>query len=580
MLLRLRKLTALTSLTFLIILSCQKPENPDPLSKNEKTVSSFVLNTTDNPSLSTDVLGTIVGDSIKIVLPTGSALGNYRPTISYTGKSLTPESKTTQNFANSLTYTVTAEDGSTKTYLVTTGVQQASDKNITAFQFKAVNNNGTVASDASGIITMDSVYLTVPYGTSLTNLVPTITITGKMISPASAVAQNFTNIVSYAVTAEDGSTKTYRVKVAVEMPSATVYATTVYDFGAPGTARLYAIDANTGSLKWEYGNGASPVPYSTGAFAAGVIYTVFENNVIALDVTTRLPKWTYTIAARPSSAPCVVDGRVYINANDQKLYAIDANTGTLLWTFTESAKINSSSVNYSGPTVANGVVYFGSDDNYVYALDAITGALKWKTLNVGSFGTKEFQSSACVANGVLYIGDNLRNLIAYNTIDGSEKWRYQGADGGVFSSPTVDNGTVYVGSYSRYLYAIDAGTGTLKWRYLSPAKIYSSPTVANGVVFFGSSGNTGSGVYALSASTGTLKWNVSTSYEVSSSPVVFNNTLYVGTDVTLKAFDAVTGTLKWQFMAPTVNAVFTYSSPYVVDANSNVYYSSLSGHKQ
>jgi hypothetical protein len=54
------------------------------------------------------------------------------------------------------------------------------------------------------------------YGTTVTGLVPAITIdTGASIDPASGIAQDFTNPVSYLVTAEDGSTATYTVTVTV-----------------------------------------------------------------------------------------------------------------------------------------------------------------------------------------------------------------------------------------------------------------------------------------------------------------------------------------------------------------------------
>jgi len=50
--------------------------------------------------------------------------------------------------------------------------------------------------------------------TALTNLVPTITVSSNAeISPASGVAQDFTNPVMYTVTAGDGSTQAYTVTV-------------------------------------------------------------------------------------------------------------------------------------------------------------------------------------------------------------------------------------------------------------------------------------------------------------------------------------------------------------------------------
>jgi alpha-tubulin suppressor-like RCC1 family protein len=68
--------------------------------------------------------------------------------------------------------------------------------------------------DAIGIIdeVEHTVELTVPY-VDLADLTPTIVHTGASISPASGVAQDFTNPVIYTVTAEDASTQEYVVTV-------------------------------------------------------------------------------------------------------------------------------------------------------------------------------------------------------------------------------------------------------------------------------------------------------------------------------------------------------------------------------
>ena len=61
------------------------------------------------------------------------------------------------------------------------------------------------------------------------------------------------------------------------------------------------------------------------------------------------------------SSPTVANGIVYVGSQDHKLYALNARTGTTLWTYTAGDIIDSS------PTVANGVVYVGSWDGKLYA---------------------------------------------------------------------------------------------------------------------------------------------------------------------------------------------------------------------
>jgi rhodanese-related sulfurtransferase len=94
----------------------------------------------------------------------------------------------------------------------------ASSKTITRFELGGVPG---IIDNVAGTISV-----TLPMGTDATNLIPVIIHTGKSISPASGVAQNFSGIVYYTVTAEDGSTKTYAVVVVqpalVMQPQATV----------------------------------------------------------------------------------------------------------------------------------------------------------------------------------------------------------------------------------------------------------------------------------------------------------------------------------------------------------------------
>jgi eukaryotic-like serine/threonine-protein kinase len=64
----------------------------------------------------------------------------------------------------------------------------------------------------------------------------------------------------------------------------------------------------------------------------------------------------------------VTNGVVYVDSDDKNLYALNAKTGTKLWSYKTGSAVGSS------PAVADGVVYFGSSDFNVHALNAKTGA--------------------------------------------------------------------------------------------------------------------------------------------------------------------------------------------------------------
>lgn len=79
---------------------------------------------------------------------------------------------------------------------------------ISAFQINGVS--GTISQTAG------TIKITLPYGTDLTSLKPEITVkNAKSVSPASGAAVNLTAPVTYTVTAEDGTTKTYTVTATV-----------------------------------------------------------------------------------------------------------------------------------------------------------------------------------------------------------------------------------------------------------------------------------------------------------------------------------------------------------------------------
>jgi len=83
---------------------------------------------------------------------------------------------------------------------------------ITSFTFRAADNPGLTV-DAVGDISAPEISVSVPRGTDLTSLIPTVTYLGEALTPASGTPQDFSAPVSYIVTAADGSIGSYRVSV-------------------------------------------------------------------------------------------------------------------------------------------------------------------------------------------------------------------------------------------------------------------------------------------------------------------------------------------------------------------------------
>lgn len=118
------------------------------------------------------------------------------------------------------------------TAMITGCKKPSSEKKILSFKFVSPEVEAVITENAKTIVAV------VPYGTDVTALVPAITISDKAtILPASGVPQDFTNPVTYTVTAEDDSKVNYTVTVTMVEPtpwSGNIYSnTTLPDLGLP-----------------------------------------------------------------------------------------------------------------------------------------------------------------------------------------------------------------------------------------------------------------------------------------------------------------------------------------------------------
>jgi hypothetical protein len=107
--------------------------------------------------------------------------------------------------------------------------------------------------------------------------------------------------------------------------------------------RVYARDPSLGGLTLDSGSGVQvsifdsiPAPAFNGT--TGFFLTSF--GVEARDIFTRAPKWSFPGDLTLSSPPIVVNGVVYVGSTSGKLYALDENTGTNIWTGNVGAPVN------------------------------------------------------------------------------------------------------------------------------------------------------------------------------------------------------------------------------------------------
>ena len=267
---------------------------------------------------------------------------------------------------------------------------------------------------------------------------------------------------------------------------------------------VIAIDTRTGSVAWDYDtHHAAAASPAVGDYQEGTVYEAFLNRrgtakaaddgvVLALSVGWGKLRWSRHIGSSESS-PLLVGNRLFVGDWLGKVYALNASTGTIEWTYQTGGEVK------GGLAQSGNRVFVGSYDGHVYALSAATGRLIWRSAN--GYGT--LYSTPALAYGRLYIGSTNGNVYSFGAQSGELRWSFR-TGGYVYGSPAVWQSRVYVGSYDRYLYALDAATGALVWRYPANGPISGSATVVDNLVYFATlTGRT----YALDATTGRLVWS-------------------------------------------------------------------------
>lgn len=272
--------------------------------------------------------------------------------------------------------------------------------------------------------------------------------------------------------------------------SSAVLASGVIYFGS-GDGNVYALDADSGALRWKYQTG--DVVHASPAFAGGVVYVgSWDSYFYALDARTGALKWRFHAGEDPDihnqvgfqSSAAVVGGVVYVGCRDSNLYALDAASGAERWRFSTSA-----SWVISSPAVTGGKVIFATSDSSLYhVVDATTGK------SVLQSQDKAFMfSSPSVAGDVVFIGVLNGTLAARDLASGNVLWTFEteaskANNGWVLTADRRFNNPMLFRSNWREA-PIEAAD-----RQFTVGSFFSSPLVVNGVVYVGS---TDGNLYAL-----------------------------------------------------------------------------------
>jgi polyvinyl alcohol dehydrogenase (cytochrome) len=231
----------------------------------------------------------------------------------------------------------------------------------------------------------------------------------------------------------------------------------------------------------------------------------------AADVPNLKLKWAFGFpgATQAYGHPAIVAGRVFVGSDNGTVYALDADTGCVYWSFRADGGVRSApSVGRFGNRYA---VYFGDLKANVFALDAATGERIWKK-QVDAHPFARVTGAPTLAGGRLYVPVSSveevpaaqstyqcctfrGSVVSLDAATGDQVWKsytvtetpqqvgtnsagtpqFAPAGAAVWSSPTIDElrGAVYIGTGNAYtgpavktsdsVIAMDLHTGKILW---------------------------------------------------------------------------------------------------------------------
>jgi len=242
-----------------------------------------------------------------------------------------------------------------------------------------------------------------------------------------------------------------------------------------------------------------------------------NGGLAAADVPTLALAWAFAFPNGSSAfgQPAVADGRVYVGSDNGFVYALNAQTGCVYWSFQAQAAVRTA-ISIGAPAI-----YFGDLKGNVYAVDAVSGAQLW-TKRADPHPLTRITGAPTLADGRLYVplssleegaGANPNyqcctfrgGVVAYNASTGAELWRtytvpvtpkrikknasgtqlWGPAGSAIWSAPTVDakRGLLYVATGNGYndpaaetsdaVVAYNLKTGRLRWsKQVTPNDVY------------------------------------------------------------------------------------------------------------
>ena len=262
-------------------------------------------------------------------------------------------------------------------------------------------------------------------------------------------------------------------------PPAYANGTVYLQTGGHEDSFLYALDATTGSVRFQtaYGNQWSryyaPVVVGAWVYVAGGYY----GGMYGFSATEGVQRWFDALNQYDQFTPAVKDGLVYAytGSYQPKLTVADATTGAVAYEIADPGFVWDGWSMNTAPTLGGASNVLATNGGRLISFDL-------QSRSIGYALASAFRGQPTVANGVVYVANN-GQVEARRESDGALQWSWTPPDGPPAGPMIATNNLVLV-STAANTYAVDLASHTQVWTYPAGGQLALS---AQGILFIAQS---------------------------------------------------------------------------------------------
>jgi outer membrane protein assembly factor BamB len=269
-----------------------------------------------------------------------------------------------------------------------------------------------------------------------------------------------TGKVRWETNVRDGRAKQYFFHGDVFIAPDRIVASSDVDRKTGAEAGVHAFDRNTGRQLWKYPAGRGVLGAIVGSRGRVFAYAA-NGDLVALNLASGKPEWTYGLNAAPWESPAVINDRVLAGSNEGSVYSFDSQTGRVQW----QQKLGAAVATSIRATASD--IYAGTADGKVYRLNFGTGDVR-SSLNIDS-PLKLTSAPVVTRDAVLVLladkEANYREVVSLDPALAGMRWRQVAPDRWTTSRVFATPRTVFVGSPSGEVTAYCAADGSVAWTH-------------------------------------------------------------------------------------------------------------------